>query len=265
MNFGWNPAAKLEGNMHSILRDSYDIMRTTGDFSILELSVDFEEAERLERIFNPDVRRMLRNFCKEYDFEIFLHLLYGREDFSRVRLNAGDEEFVSFVKTIVEFFDFVPLGYAILHTGRRFRRLSVEEQIENVVKCVNVVKDVHPLVAVEMGRKGAFMDSVDEILAVAEREVEIVVNTSLLWAASLFDRKILEENIEKLSTLKCAAIHWGASELRNGREIHNLSLLDSSLPAEIFKALKSENHIVEIFGSAKLVAENVSFLKKLLG
>jgi len=260
MKFGWNPSVKLEGNMHSILRDSYDIKRTTGNFSILELSIDFEEAERLERIFNPDVKKMLSNFCSEHDFEIFLHLFYGREDISRVKLNAGDEEFLVLIKDVISFFNFVPLGYAILHTGRRYRRLSFEEQLENVLNGIQVIKEVHPNVAVEMGRKGAFLDSVDEIAAIAG-DVDVVINTSLFHAASGFDRKILEKNVKKLLKFSFAAIHWGASELIEGREVHNLPI--TRFPAEAFK-LKTENHIVEIIGRAKLVAENVSYLQEIL-
>lgn len=263
MKFGWNPAVKLKGNMHSIIRDSYDIKRVVSDFSILELSIDFEEAEMLEKIFNPDVRRMLSNFCNEYGFEIFLHLLYGREDFAKVRLNAGDEKFVQLIKDVVSFFDFVPLGYAILHTGRKYRRLSVEEQIENVINGVKAVKEVHSRIAVEMGRKGAFMDSVEEVEAIAKR-IDVVINTSLLYAASSFDRKALEENVERLSKFSFAAIHWGASELKEGREIHNLPITGRDFPAEIFKRLRSENHIVEIVGGVKLAVENVSYLQRIL-
>ncbi len=261
MKFGWNPAVKLEGNMHSILRDSYDIKRAVGNFSILELSIDFEEAERLRRIFNPDVKKMLSNFCSEHDFEIFLHLFYGREDISRVKLNAGDEEFLMLIKDVISFFDFVPLGYAILHTGRRYRRLSFEEQLENVLNGVQVIKEIHPNVAVEMGRKGALLCSVDEIVAIADN-VDVVINTSLLYAASNFDRRVLEKNVKKLSRFCFAAIHWGASEVREGREVHNLPV--TGFPVEAFKKLKTENHIVEIIGGARLVAENVFYLQRLI-
>jgi|Deesub1362B_J571_1020462.scaffolds.fasta_scaffold00168_26 hypothetical protein len=259
MQFGWNPCIELEGKMHSIIKDAFWLRRHHSDFTILEFSIDYHVAARLDKVFNPDVRRALKNFITENDFQLFLHVLYSGKG-----IRPGNEDYLDEANWIAEFFSFAEPSLIILHSGRRARR-EIDEFLDYVR---DALKSIPFGAAVEVGRKGFFPASFEELEVFASR-VPVVLNTSLLWAMAEFSEEKLEAGLAEARNWMVESIHWGGSKRRGGdkRELHNLPLSTPGFPLERFASLlKCENNVLEIVGAnVTKINEELRALKAALG
>ena len=259
MQFGWNPCVELEGRMHSIIRDAYWLRRHHPDFTILELSIDYHVAAKIDKVFNPDVRRALKNFMTENDFRLFLHVLYSGRG-----IQPGNEEYLEEVNKIAEFFSLAEPSLIILHSGRRGRK-DVDEFLNYVEEAL---KSLPFRAAVEVGRKGFFPASFEELKAFASR-IPVVLNTSLLWAMAEFSEERLEAGLAEVGSWKVESVHWGGSKRRGDgdkRELHNLPISTPGFPLETFASfLRCENNVLEIVGgNVTKINEELKALKAAL-
>jgi hypothetical protein len=264
MQFGWNPCIELEGRMHTIIKDAFWLRRHHSDFTILEFSIDYHVAARLDRVFNPDVRRALKNFITENDFQLFLHVLYSGRG-----IQPGNEEYLDKVNKIAEFFSFAEPSLIILHSGRRGRR-EIDEFLDYVKEAL---KSIPFRAAVEVGRKGFFPGSFEELKAFAS-SIPVVLNTSLLWSMAEFSEEKLQAGLAEAGSWKVESIHWGGSRMRDEknkrelkRELHNLPLSTPGFPLERFASLfRCENNVLEIVGAnVTKINEELKALKVALG
>jgi len=258
MQFGWNPCIELEGRMHTIIKDAFWLRRHHPDFTILEFSIDYHLAARLSRVFNPDVRRALKNFMAESDFQLFLHVLYSGRG-----IQPGNQEYLDEVNRIAEFFSFAEPSLLILHSGRRGRR-EIDEFLDYVKEAL---KSIPFRASVEVGRKGFFPGSFEELSTFAS-SIPVVLNTSLLWAMAEFSEEKLKAGLAEARNWKVESIHWGGSRKRkDGRELHNLSISAPGFPLERFASLlRCENNVLEIVGAnVTKINEELRALKAALG